>query len=80
MIHFALFKFYGIDWMAMILMFSLIYALGLQKRVGFIFGAGGCLFWILFGVMTGSIADIAANCICFGMNIFGYRRWVRNGS
>ena len=78
MTHFALFKFYGVDWIAMILMFSSIHALGLKRRTGFIFGAVGCLFWILFGVITGSVADMIANSIGFGMNVLGYRRWAKH--
>jgi hypothetical protein len=75
MTHFALLKFYGIDWAAMVLMFSSIYALGRKFRYGFVLGAGGCVFWILFGFITGSLADITANAACFVMNLIGFARW-----
>lgn len=75
--HFSLLKFYGIDWMAMILMFGSIRALGHRHRSGFMLGAGGCLFWILFGVITGSLADIVANVSCLVMNVIGYEQWSR---
>lgn len=75
MTHFALLKYYGIDWTAMVLMFSSIHALGIKKRHGFIFGAAACLCWIVFGIIVGSVADIVANVICLGMNILGLVRW-----
>lgn len=77
MTHFALLKYYGIDWIAMIMMFSSVYTLGLKKRMGFAFGGAASVCWIIFGTMVGSVADIAANVICLGMNFLGFVRWSR---
>lgn len=68
-------KYYGIDWAAMVFMFSSIYALGLKNRMGFFWGGAGCVCWIAFGILVGSVADITANIITLGMNIVGFVRW-----
>lgn len=73
--HFDPLQFYGIDWTAMVMMFVSLYALGLKKRSGFVFGGVGCACWIIFGTMVGSIADMTANTICLFMNVIGFIRW-----
>jgi hypothetical protein len=73
--HFSLFKFYGVDWVAMVFQFSSIYALGGKHRYGFVLGMCGTAAWLVFGFITGSVADIAANMICLGMNVHAYMRW-----
>lgn len=77
MTHSTLLKYYGIDWLAMILMSTSLLALGQKQRNGFALGGSACLCWILFGVIVGSIADIVANTICLGMNVLGFVRWSR---
>ena len=79
MTYFDLFRFYGIDWIAMIFQFLSIYALGIKSRSGFAFGVVGCAGWGAYGLMTGSVADIAANVICLVMNVLGYVRWADHG-
>lgn len=73
--HFALLKFYGVDWFALTSGFLSTWALGNKQRYGFLFAIGGCIGWFIFGVITGSVADIAAQCIFLILNIRGFLRW-----
>lgn len=68
-------KYHGLDWIAVIMMVSSMYALARQSRFGFIFGGISSLCWIVFGIIVWSVADVSANILCFGLNVWGFWKW-----
>jgi nicotinamide riboside transporter PnuC len=68
-------KYYGVDWLEMIMSFLFVYYIGNKKRYGFIFGIVANLAWMTFGFMTGSIANIIANFVFIAPNLRGYIKW-----
>lgn len=76
----GIFKFYGIDWLAMILMFYSLKALKEKKAVGFAYGGVACFLWVLFNLITGSYAGIIANIIFIYINYTGYIEWKKGNN
>jgi len=70
-----LFKYHGIDWIAIIMTFLTLYYLGEKRRCGFIYGILASLSWLTFGVLADSIANIIANVIFIALNLRGYLNW-----
>ena len=70
-----LLRYYGIDWLAMVLTFLMLYSLGKKKRAGFLYGLGANASWFTFGLMAGSVANSLANAALAALNIRGYRHW-----
>jgi nicotinamide riboside transporter PnuC len=70
-----IFKYHGIDWIAIIMTFLTLYYLGEKKRFGFVFGIVASISWLIFGVLVDSIANIIANVIFIALNLRGYLNW-----
>ena len=70
-----IFKYHGIDWIAIIMTFLTLYYLGEKRRSGFIFGIVASISWLIFGVLVDSIANIVANIIFIVLNLRGYLNW-----
>jgi len=70
-----LFKHYGVDWLAMILMFISLIRLGDHQRDGFVWGLGATIAWAVFNGMVESVAGVIANAIYFLLNLRGWVRW-----
>jgi nicotinamide riboside transporter PnuC len=70
-----LLKFKGTDWVGMIFGLISAYFLAKGRRYGFVFGIAAGLGWVIFGVLTGSIAGILANLCFIAINCHGYFRW-----
>ena len=70
-----IFKYHGIDWIAIIMTFLTLYYLGEKRRFGFIFGIVASIAWLIFGVLVDSIANIVANVIFIALNLRGYLNW-----
>jgi len=71
-------RYYGLDWLAMVLMFLSLVLLGRKKRSGFLFGIGANLAWLAFGAVVGSVANVVANLVFAVMNVLGYIRWAND--
>ena len=69
------FKYFGIDWLAMALTFGAIYLLGNRSRYGFLLMMLGNACWVAVGVLTQSVALVAANLCFFAMNVRGFLKW-----
>lgn len=74
----SLFKYKGVDWLAMFSTVLSIYYLGRRMKRGFLFGVVGNVAWLIFGVMTASVANVIADLIYIGMNIHAWRKWQKN--
>lgn len=72
-----LFKYYGIDWTAMVMTFCFLYYVGEEKRSGFVFGILASIAWLTFGILAESIANVIANLIFITLNVRGYVKWKR---
>jgi hypothetical protein len=71
------FKFYGVDWLAMFCVFLTMYLLGNKNKLGFVCAIIGCIFWIIYGVMVDSIAQIIANLILIVINTRSLIKWIK---
>lgn len=70
-----IFKYHGIDWVAIIMTFLTLYYLGEKRRFGFVFGIVASISWLIFGILVDSIANIIANVIFIALNLRGYLNW-----
>jgi nicotinamide riboside transporter PnuC len=70
-----IFKYHGIDWIAIIMTFLTLYYLGERRRFGFVFGIVASISWLIFGILVDSIANIVANIIFIALNLRGYLNW-----
>lgn len=70
-----LWQYKGIDWLGMIFAASSLFYLGNHRKCGFVLGILCNICWMIFGVMTHSAANIAANVIYLGFNLKGWRQW-----
>lgn len=68
-------RFYGSDWIGMTGTFLGLWFLSKQRKIGFVLGSVGCVGWLAFGIITGSMPSVASNLIYIGMNIRGWRKW-----
>ncbi len=71
----SLIKYFGVDWLAMLLTFAAIYLLGNKSRIGFPTMMCGNACWIAIGVFSGSIAMVLANFGFLVMNVRGWIKW-----
>ncbi len=69
------FKYFGVDWVAMLFTFIAIYLLGNKSRFGFVTMMCGNACWVVIGVLTSSIAMVIANLVFFVMNARGWFKW-----
>ncbi len=73
----AITKYYGIDWIAMILNALSIYLLGKRLKLGFFLGVVANLAWIAFAVLADSAATVIACSIFVVLNARGWWNWTR---
>lgn len=71
----VIFKFYGLDWLAMTFTFFAIYTLGNKNRKGFFIMMLGNASWIIVAIRVDSLAMVLANLIFFILNVRGFLRW-----
>jgi hypothetical protein len=70
-------QYYGIDWLATVCGLSGVYLLGNKNKYGFILFMAASLSWLLFGILTGSIAMSAGSFIFFCLHFRGWLNWNR---
>lgn len=70
-----LFKYYGTDLLAAVMILSSIYFIGSKRRFGFILGMTANLSYLSFGFLTKSVPVMLTNLILFMLNIRGYLNW-----
>lgn len=71
----CIFKYYGVDWLAVIFTMIQLYLLGRKNIYGFVYGIIASFFWMAFAFQVGSIANIIANCFFFFINVKGMNTW-----
>ncbi len=69
------FKYFGVDWLAMLFTFIAIYLLGNKSRWGFLVMMCGNACWVVIGGLSASIAMVIANLVFFAMNARGWFNW-----
>jgi len=74
------FKYFGIDWFAMVCTFLAIWQIGNKNRIGFVIMMLGNSAWIAIGVLASSQAMILANVVFFLMNGRALIKWSARGS
>lgn len=71
----TLFKYFGIDWLAMISSFFAIYLLGNKNKKGFLaFMFSNVCYWTI-GYLTNSIALITGSIVFFITNLNNWAKW-----
>jgi mannose/fructose/N-acetylgalactosamine-specific phosphotransferase system component IIC len=73
-----LFKYYGLDWLAMILTFFSINSFKDKNIRGFIYGGLACLCWMAFNFLAISIAGVIANLFFMYMHFKGFKEWQKD--
>lgn len=68
-------RYYGIDWMASSLAVLMLYFLGNKNRIGFFFGVGANLNWLVFAIMASSPPIFLSNLVFLAMNLRGIYKW-----
>jgi hypothetical protein len=68
-------RYKGVDWLGMVLAVISLYYLAKHRKRGFVIGVACNACWLVFGIMTESIANILANLIYAGFNIHGWKCW-----
>lgn len=68
-------QFYGIDWLATVCGLLGVYLLGNKNKIGFIVFMMASMSWIIFGLITGSIAVIVGSSIFLMMHLRGFIKW-----
>ncbi len=68
-------KYYGIDWLAMVLTFLALWSIGNKNKHGFVIMMCGNLCWVSIGALSQSIAMILANIVFFSMNLRAIWKW-----
>lgn len=68
-------KYFGVDWLAMMLTFAAIYLLGNKSRGGFALMMCGNGCWVVIGVLSGSLAMALANIVFLTMNLRAWFKW-----
>lgn len=72
-----IFRYYGIDWIALALNATAIYLLGKKRKAGFSLGVAANLAWIAFGFLANSLATVVACSIFVALNAKGWWSWSR---
>ena len=68
-------KYYGIDWIALVLNATALYLLGKKRISGFALGVGANMAWIVFGILANSMATVVACSIFIALNVKGWWNW-----
>ena len=68
-------KYYGIDWIALVLNATAIYLLGKKRKSGFTLGVVANMTWIVFGILANSMATVVACSIFVVLNVKGWWNW-----
>lgn len=71
-------NYYGIDVAGMVLTLLSIYLLGKKNKAGFIFGALGSIFWIIFNIWVNTIPGLILSFLIVILNIKGYLNWKKD--
>ena len=65
-------------WIAVIFELSGKYLVGRKNKFGFLLSATCSIFWIIVGITTQIWALLAIAVVCFGMNLWNFRKWGKN--
>ena len=72
------FEYFGIDWLGFLLVVVHLVLVAHQIRKGWLFGIGAAATYIVFGIMTNSLATIIMNITLIMIHGFAYfktRAW-----
>ena len=73
----SVFKYYGIDWLAIFASFLAIYLLGNKNRNGFLTFMISNICYMIIGYLTNSIALIIGSIVFFVTNYRGWLKWTK---
>ncbi len=70
-----LLKFYGIDWLVLVLVLIQMWLLGSRRKSGFLVGILATCFGMVFSYMSGSAGNAALGLCLFYLHARGYFQW-----
>ena len=71
----SLTRYYGSDWIGMVLLFVGIYLLGEKKSSGFIVALLACVAWLIFAILLKNLPQILLNVVLALFYMRGYQKW-----
>ena len=77
-VYTSLFQYYFSDWLAAIFLCVYLYLIGEKKRCGFIFAMLSSCCWIIYSVLTASLANVLVNLVCIYMFVKNYLKWSKS--
>ena len=81
LIMFEIFKYYGLDWAAMVLSVIAMVLLGNKMKWGFVFFMTANITWIALGILLlNSWAIAIGNAIFLITNLRGFIKWNKQGA
>ena len=78
MIWHTVIQYYGADWLGMFLSVLNIWLMGNKNKYGFLVGILANLSWLIFGIMSETIAGLIVNLIMIILNFRGYQKWKKD--
>lgn len=78
--EFLTFKYFGLDWAAMLLTFAAIYYIGNKNRIGLVLMMLGNICWASIAIQENIIAMAIANIAFLVMNGRAVYKWSANES
>lgn len=66
------------DWVGTAFILSGLWLIGSKKRIGFLVGIVGCLFWAVYGLQHSILSILVVNIIFVFVNARGWFRWADN--
>lgn len=68
-------SYYGVDWVGTIFTFLSLYFLGNKKWYGFVFETIAAIAWLMFAILSGSIAAVVTDIACVILAVRGIVKW-----
>lgn len=73
----ALFQYYGLDWITMLLGLTGTYLISNQDKRGFVFSALACICSLAVAVLSEQIGFVVYNIVVIGLMLKGFMTWNR---
>ncbi|AZZ90280.1 PnuC protein [Hahella sp. KA22] len=70
-------RFYGVDWIAMLLTFVAVWQIGNKNKTGFWLMMLANVGWMMVGIMGQSTAIFLANAVFLSMNWRAASKWAK---
>jgi hypothetical protein len=70
-------QYYGVDWLATACGLLGVFLLGNKNKIGFVMYMIASLSWLVFGILTNSIAMTIGSSIFLTLHLRGFLKWIK---